>query len=48
MTVDLYEGKNMLAVLQHLVRLKAKVLGQHAVSVRKPVGGSVFDREPDA
>ena len=45
MTVDLYEGKNMLAVLTHLLRLRAQILGTGAVAPRKPVGGSVFDRE---
>ena len=49
MTVDLYEKKNMLAVLQHLIRLKVQILGSAAVSPRgRPQGsGSVFDRAED-
>jgi len=48
-TVDLYEAKNMLAVLQHFVRLKSQVLGQGSVAVRGRAagGGSVFDRVED-
>jgi len=47
MTVDLYESKNMLAVLQHLIRLKVNVLGNAAISPRGRAAGSgsVFDRE---
>ena len=47
MTVDLYEGKNMLAVITHFLRLRAQVLGPNAVGPRKPTSGigSVFDRE---
>jgi len=50
MTVDLYEAKNMLAVQQHLVRLKAQVLGTGSVKARGPAAGSgsVFDRVEDA
>lgn len=43
-TVDLFEAKNMLAVLQHFLALKAAVTGQLS-SKKDPVPGNVFNKE---